>query len=100
MISNELLDKHRMLSLEELKAEFGDSTEIEIWFHKEFLNQTNEIMVKILEQFIETMTDDKINMGNMIKFFKNIKTEYADVLAARKIAREELKKLKENVNNT
>lgn len=93
MIKIELLTKYKMVSLEEYKKVFGDSLKTEKTFYETFLQQTDHIPSEIFESFIETMTNDKINVGNMIKFFKEVKTEYAEVLEARKNARKKLAEL-------
>lgn len=84
-INNEILKKYNPPSIEEFEGREG------IWAVM-LLEVTDHIPLKIFESFIETMTDN-VNIGNMIKFFKEVKTEYAEVLAARKFAREEINRL-------
>ena len=95
-ISKDLLRKYNMLTLAEYKQNFGDTQKIEKIFYQTFLKQTDHIPSEIFESFIETMTNDKINVGNMIKFFKEVKTEYAEILTARKNAREKLAELQQS----
>ena len=93
MIPTELLKKYHMAVLEEYKQIFGDNIDTERVFYETFLKQTDHIPAKLFEAFIETMTSDNVSIGNMIKFLKDVKTEYADVLAARKTAREEINRI-------
>ena len=95
MISKEILDKYRMLSLEELKAEFGDSAETEIWFYREFLNQTDHIPNKISERFVKGLSETTLSnfIGVYIGIVKDIKNEYKDILDCRQFARDEINRL-------
>ena len=93
MITKETLQKYNMVTLEEYKQMFGNNIDTEKMFYETFLRQTDHIPAKLFEDFIETMTSGSVNIGSMIKFFKEVKTEYADVLAARKTARAEINRI-------
>ena len=75
------------------KAIFSPMAEKKIKSLKQMLSDTDHIPAKIFEDFIETMVDGNVNVGNMKKFFNDVKEEYADVLSARKFAREEINRI-------
>lgn len=93
IISNELLNKYQMDKLEHYVKGFGEK-EGTLAFCENFLRLTDHVPSKIFEAFIETMINDNVNIGSMKKFFKEAKTEYAEVLIARKQAREEINRIK------
>jgi hypothetical protein len=94
-ISDELRAKYNMAPLEEEKKIFGDTPNTVIQHYKTFLIQTDHVPIKIFENFIENMATASIaeTIGVVISFFKDVKVTYAEVLAARKYAREEINRL-------
>ena len=84
-----------MTSLEEYKQIFGDTLETEKMFYQIFLKQTDHIPLKIFESFIENMATASLGETFVVvlKFFKDVKVTYAEVLAARKFAREEINRI-------
>lgn len=95
MISQELLEKYNMLSLEESKERHGDTVDTEKTFYETFLIQTDHIPLKIFENFIENMATASLGETFIVvlKFFKDVKVTYNEVLAARKFAREEINRI-------
>lgn len=95
-ITKELLDKYNVgLPLEELKLVMGDTKETEILFYKSILSQTDHVPLKIFENFIENMATASLaeTFVVVLKFFRDVKITYAEVLAARKTAREEINRI-------
>ena len=94
-MNTEVLKKYNMLSLEEYKEEFGDSLDTESIFYQTFLSQTDHIPLKIFENFIENMATASLaeTFVVVLKFFRDVKVTYSDVLAARKTAREEINRI-------
>lgn len=84
-----------MVSLEEYKEMFGDTVDTEFTFYKTFLIQTDHIPLKIFENFIENMATASLGETFIVvlKFFKDVKVTYNEVLAARKFAREEINRI-------
>lgn len=93
MISMEMLKKYNMLPLEEYKAMYGDSVDTEKTFYETFLAQTDHIPLKIIEAYTVFMVDNNVNVGNMKKFFADVKEQYGEILEARKFAREEINRI-------
>lgn len=95
-ISTELLKKYGLNTFEEYSEAWTEiqSEEIkQVQFYKLFLNATDHIPLIIFENYIVYMVENNVNVGSMKKFFSDVKTEYADVLEARKIAREEINRI-------
>lgn len=92
MISKELLEKYHMITLEEYKKDFSDTTVTKKMYYETFLGQTDHIPLKIFESFIENMATASLaeTFVVVLKFFKDVKVTYAEVLSARKFAREEI----------
>lgn len=99
MIDEKLLKHYQMQTLEEFKMIFGEGVEVEKSFYRTFLQQTDHIPLKIFESFIEDMaTASALEMpAVIIKFFADVKVNFAEELTARKFARAEMNKLEENV---
>lgn len=97
MFSIDLLKKYNILSLKEYKEMYGDSVDTEKTFYETFLIQTDHIPLKIFEDYIVYMVDNNVNVGNMKKFFADVKEEYGDVLEARKFAREEINRIESEI---
>lgn len=93
-IPKEILEKYNMMPFEVYKERFDEET-----FYKTFLIQTDHIPLKIFESFIENMASATITetFAVVLKFFKDVKVTYAEVLQARKTAREEINRLEQEV---
>lgn len=85
MIPKELLQKYSIAD----KEFYGDDRQ----FYIIFLSQTDHIPLKIFESYITYMVENNVNVGNMKKFFNEVKEEYGDVLEARQFAREEINRI-------
>lgn len=77
MITQELLKKYNMVTLEEYKEIFEDSIEVEIDYYKTFLIQTDHIPNKIIEAQI---------LGEEVE-------DYTEILLSRKYARDKINKI-------
>lgn len=77
MFTEELLKKYNMVTLEEYKELFDDSTEVEIDYYKTFLIQTDHIPNKIIEAQV---------LGEEFE-------DYTEILQARKYARSKINEL-------
>lgn len=77
MITQELLEKYHMVTLEEYKEIFEDSIEVEIDYYKTFLIQTDHIPNKIIEAQI---------LGEEVG-------DYTEILLSRKYARDKINKI-------
>lgn len=77
MITQELLEKYHMVTLEEYKEIFEDSIEVEIDYYKTFLIQTDHIPNKIIEAQI---------LGEEVE-------DYTEILLSRKYARDKINKI-------
>ena len=64
-------------------------------YYRTFLILTDHIPLKIFENFIENMATASLaeTFVVVIKFFKDVKVTYAEVLTARKTAREEINRI-------
>lgn len=93
-ISNELLEKYNVEKYVEGNPDYSEKS-----FWMVLLQNTDHVFAKLFEGFIDTMTGDGVNVGNMVKFFKEVKTEYADVMEARKTAREEINRIEGETTN-
>lgn len=81
MISQEILKKYNMVTLEEEKAALGDTVNTEKMFYKTFLIQTDHIPNKIIEaQILNQSVDD-----------------YTEILNYRQLARDEINRLEQGV---
>ena len=98
MISNEILAKYNMVTLNEYKMMFGDNATTELTFYQTFLNQTDHIPNKIIEKLIEDLAD--VSLVNFLEVFFNfisaVRGEYKEILQFRKFAREEINRLESN----
>lgn len=81
MITNEMLSKYTMKTLDEYKNDFGDSVETEIGFYQTFLFQTDHISKKIDEEYILGASKAEL------------KAKYGDILNARQYCREQINRL-------
>mgnify|MGYP003303376845 CR=1 FL=1 len=77
MISQEILKKYNMKTLEEYKEDFGDSANTELLFYQTFLIQTDHIPNKIIES----------------QALGNTPEDYTEILTYRQYARDEVNKL-------
>lgn len=96
MIAKEVLDRYNMKTLTEYLEAEDEKVNMELMFYTDLLSNTDHIPLKIFEKFIEDMAEASLTetIGVIINFFKDIKITYAQVLSARKIAREEINRLK------
>ena len=97
MIAKELLLKYKMTTLDEYKTIpiFGDALQSELAFYKTFLQQTDHIPIKIVEKLLEDLADATLLnfIEVFLKFIISVRTEYKEVLQARKYAREKINEL-------
>lgn len=95
MISNDLLTKYSMAPLEDYRERHGDTFETEIIFYQTFLIQTDHIPNKIVERMLEDLAEATLVsfIEAFIRFIVSVKTEYKEVLHARKFAREKINEL-------
>lgn len=99
MISKELLAKYNMVPLTKYKEIFGDTLDTELSFYDTFLRQTDHIPLKVMENFIENMAaaSPLETIGVVVSFFKDVKVLYAEILTARKLSRDEVNRIKEEI---
>lgn len=101
MITNEMLEKYNIRTLEKFKEFDGDNKWSEITFYQTFLIQTDHIPNKIIESLLEEMAS--VTLLNFVevflKFIVTIKTEYKEILNARKYARDKINELKQDELN-
>lgn len=90
-ISNDFLEKYGLPTLEQFRANMIDG-ETEGMYYYQILTTTDHIPLKIFESFIENMATASLaeTFIVVLKFFRDVKVTYADVLEARKTAREEI----------
>ena len=102
MITEKLLKKYDINTLDGYKKDFGNTVETEKMYYHTFLIATDHIPLKIFESFIENMATASLaeTIGVVIKFFKDVKITYAEVLAARKTAREEINRIEAEMSQT
>lgn len=82
MIKIEILEKHKMGTLEDYKSHFGDNKETELIFYQTFLAQTDYIANKLIEcQVTKAHCDD-----------------YTEELKARQFARNRINELQKGGN--
>lgn len=93
-ISNGFIEKYGLSTLEQFKENMVEG-ETEAMYYHQVLGITDHIPLKIFESFIENMATASLGETFIVvlKFFRDVKVTYADVLEARKTAREELEKL-------
>lgn len=93
-IPQEILDKYGLPTLETFRENM-DEGESEVMYWQQFLNVTDYISNKIVDELI----DDLANATALqfitvfIDFIKKIKNDYNEELRCRKLAREEINKL-------
>lgn len=87
MIPKEIYKKYHLADIDEY--------ETEKLFYETFLIQTDHVPLKIFENFIENMATASLAESFIVvlKFFKDVKLTYAEVLTARKQAREEINRI-------
>lgn len=82
-ISIEILNKYNMVSLDEYKSIFGDTTDTEKTFYKTFLFQTDDVPKIVIEaQLLNEECDD-----------------YTEILNIRKQCREEINRIEAETAN-
>lgn len=99
-MSTEFLEKYGLPTLEQFKKNMVDG-ETEATYYHQILSATDHIPLKIFENFIENMATASLveTIDVVIRFFKDVKITYADVLAARKTAREEINRIEGETTN-
>ena len=96
LIPNNLIEKYNLRTWEEFVERFGgDGDTDKIAYYQLFLEATDHIPLKIFESFIENMATASLGETFVVvlKFFKDVKVTYAEVLTARKTAREEINRI-------
>ena len=98
-ISENIINKYQIDPLDGLIEAFGDTPYTRIGFYETVLQKTDHIPLKIFENFIEDMATASLaeTFVVVINFFKNVKVTYAEVLTARKTAREEINRIEEEM---
>lgn len=98
-ISEKVLEKYGVKQLEWYKNEFGKTSMTERMFYDTILKQTDHVPFKIFEDFIENMATASLaeTFVVVLKFFRDVKITYAEVLAARKTAREEINRIESEI---
>ena len=99
MIDANLLERYSMLSFEEAKERHGDTLDTEFTFYQTFLLQTDHIPNKIIEKMLEELAEvSLINFIEVfIRFISTVKTEYKDILQARKFARDKINAIQDEL---
>lgn len=100
-ISNNFLEKYGLSTIEQYKENMLDG-ETEEMYYQQILTITDHIPLKIFEKFIENMAAASLlEMPSVIlEFFKDVKITYADVLTARKTAREKINEIEAAAEQT
>lgn len=95
-MDEKMLEKYGLPTLEQFNEGMMEGESVKLYYQL-VLDVTDHIPLKIFESFIENMATASFaeTIGVVISFFKDVKITYADVLTARKIAREEINKLEE-----
>ena len=101
MINEVLLTKYNMASLEESIKRHGDTIDTELTFYQTFLLQTDHIPTKIVEGMLEELADATLTsfIDVFIRFIAQVKTEYKELLQARKFARNKINELQDELKS-
>ena len=76
IISDDYLKKYNMETLDEVKEMFGDTIETEINYYKTFLTQSDYVVIKIVEYFINGKTIEELR--NKYSDFIGISQKFRD----------------------
>ena len=93
-IPQEILDKYGLPTLEVFRENMVEG-ESEVMYWQQFLNVTDYISNKIVDELIDDLASATALqfITVFIDFIKKIKNDYNDELRCRKLAREEINKL-------
>lgn len=93
-IPQEILDKYGLPTLETFRENM-DEDESEVMYWQQFLNVTDYISNKIVDELIDDIANATAPqfITVFIDFIKKIKNDYNEELRCRKLAREEINKL-------
>lgn len=93
-IPQEILDKYGLPTLETFRENMEES-ESEVMYWQQFLNVTDYISNKIVDELIDDLASATALqfITVFIDFIKKIKNDYNEELRCRKLAREEINKL-------
>lgn len=93
-IPQEILDKYGLPTLEVFRENMVEG-ESEVMYWQQFLNVTDYISNKIVDELIDDLASATALqfITVFIDFIKKIKNDYNEELRCRKIAREEINKL-------
>ena len=81
IIKEDYLRKYNMETLEEVKQMFGDTKETEINYYKTFLKQSDYVIAKMLEAYINGATIEELEY------------KYRDLLIMRQQSRDRINEL-------
>ena len=81
IISDDYLKKYNMETLDEVKEMFGDTVETEINYYKTFLTQSDYVVIKIVEYFINGKT------------IEELQKKYSDLISIRQKCRDKINEL-------
>ena len=87
IISDDYLKKYNMETLDEVKEMFGDTVETEINYYKTFLTQSDYVVIKIVEYFINGKTIDEL------------RNKYSDLISIRQKCRDKINELQTQLGN-
>lgn len=93
-IPQEILDKYGLPTLEVFRENMAEG-ESEVMYWQQFLNVTDYISNKIVDELIDDLASATALqfITVFIDFIKKIKNDYNEELRCRKLAREEINKL-------
>lgn len=93
-IPQEILDKYRLPTLEVFRENMVEG-ESEVMYWQQFLNVTDYISNKIVDELIDDLASATALqfVTVFIDFIKKIKNDYNEELRCRKFAREEINRL-------
>lgn len=87
IISDDYLKKYNMETLDEVKEMFGDTVETEINYYKTFLTQSDYVVIKIVEYFINGKT------------IEELQKKYSDLISIRQKCRDKINELQTQLGN-
>ena len=87
IISDDYLKKYNMETLDEVKEMFGDTIETEINYYKTFLTQSDYVVIKIVEYFINGKT------------IEELRNKYSDLISIRQKCRDKINELQTQLGN-
>ena len=87
IISEDYLKKYNMETLDEVKEMFGDTIETEINYYKTFLTQSDYVVIKIVEYFINGKT------------IEELQKKYSDLISIRQKCRDKINELQTQLGN-